>query len=380
MQLDIRSQLVHGAGPASTTGSISTPIYQTATFQHPGLQQTTGYDYSRTLNPTRERLEQSYAQLEGGCDATAYASGMAAISAIFELFVSGDHILVCEDLYGGSFRFFQSISAKRGISFSFVDFTDLNAVQASFLAETRAVFFETPTNPMMKVIDIAAICQLATDNQAIAIVDNTFLTPYLQRPHQLGAELVVSSATKFLAGHNDTLCGLVSAKSQPFAEKLRFIQNTIGAVAAPFDSWLVLRGLKTLAVRLQTQQENSLAIAQWLAQHHQIERVIYPGLPTNPYYSLMKQQADGFGAMISFEVKDKSLVAKLLNSLSMIAYAESLGGVESLITYPILQTHADMPVQLLKKLAISDTLLRLSVGIESVGDLIHDLETALSIK
>jgi cystathionine gamma-synthase len=377
--MNINTKLVHGSDvPNSTTGSISIPIYQNATFKHPGINQSTGYDYSRTLNPTREKLEKTYSILESAHSAFAFSTGMAAISAIMEIFSCGDHFIVCDDIYGGTYRLFEDYSKKRNMSFSFIDTTSLQTVRATIQKNTKAIFYETPTNPMMKISDIQGISDICKSHGLLSIVDNTFLTPYFQRPIELGADLVISSATKYLGGHNDTLGGLVAVANVELAEQIKFIQNNSGAVLSPFDSWLIIRGIKTLSVRMDRQEQNAGKIAQWLTEQANITKVYYPGLPTHQGHDINKLQSGGFGSMISFEVKEKLLVEKILSKVKVISFAESLGGVESLITYPIVQTHCPIPQAILDKLGVNDRLMRMSVGIESLEDLIKDLNQAIN--
>lgn len=358
------------------TGAVTVPIYQTATFRHPGLGQSTGYDYSRSGNPTRQSLEEGIARLDGGSRGFAYASGMAAITNLLLLFQRGDHLIVTEDLYGGTYRLFEQIFQQYGLEFTYVDTTDHEAVQASLKSNTRGLFVESLTNPMLKVADIEALSRLCKERQLLFIVDNTFLTPYLLRPLEMGADITVYSASKYLAGHNDTVAGLVVAKDQRLAERIYFLQNSIGAVLGPQDSWLVIRGMKTLGVRMDRQQDNALALAFWLDRHPQVARVHYPGLAGHAGHDLLKSQSKGFGAMIAFEVTEPALVEKLLLNTRLISFAESLGGVETLITFPELQTHADIQPEIRARLGINNVLLRLSVGIEDVNDLIADLEQA----
>ncbi|ACD96776.1 trans-sulfuration enzyme family protein [Trichlorobacter lovleyi] len=359
------------------TGSVAIPIYQTATFRHPGLGQSTGFDYTRSGNPTRQALEDGIARLDGGVRGFAYATGMAAITGLLMLFKAGDHIVVTEDLYGGTCRLFNQVFNQFGLSFSYVDTTDLAAVEAAIRPETRALFVETLTNPLLKFADLPALAELSRRRGLLLIADNTFLTPYLMRPLELGADITVYSATKYLAGHNDTLGGLVVTNRPELAERIYFYQNSVGAVLAPQDSWLIIRGMKTLGVRLDRHQENALRIATWLEQHPRISKVHYPGLPQHPDHALMKRQARGFGAMIAFEVDKHALVEQVLLKTGLISFAESLGGVESLITFPEVQTHADIPAELRARLGINNVLLRLSVGIEDADDLIEDLRQAL---
>lgn len=324
------------------TGAVTVPIYQTATFRHPGLGQSTGYDYSRSGNPTRQALEEGIARLDGGARGFAYASGMAAIANLLLLFKSGDHLVVTEDLYGGTCRLFDQILVQYGLSFTYVDTSDPEAVRDAIRPETRALFVESLTNPLLKVADIAALSTLCRERGLLCIVDNTFLTPYLLRPLDLGADITVYSGTKYLSGHNDTVSGLVVVKEPALAERVYFLQNSVGAVLGPQDAWLTIRGMKTLSVRLDRQQENAGRIAEWLARHPRVPRVFYPGLPGHPGHELLARQARGFGAMIAFEVDDKALVERLLLKTELISFAESLGGVETLITFPQVQTHADL--------------------------------------
>lgn len=359
------------------TGSVAIPIYQTATFRHPGLGQSTGFDYTRSGNPTRQALEDGIARLDGGVRGFAYATGMAAITNLLLLFKAGDHIVVTEDLYGGTCRLFNQVFNQFGLSFSYVDTTDLAAVEAAIRPETRALFVETLTNPLLKFADLPTLAALSRRRGLLLIADNTFLTPYLLRPLELGADITVYSATKYLAGHNDTLGGLVVTNRPELAERIYFYQNSVGAVLAPQDSWLTIRGMKTLGIRLDRHQENALKIATWLERHPRISKVHYPGLPQHPDHALMKRQARGFGAMIAFEVDKHALVEQVLLKTRLISFAESLGGVESLITFPEVQTHADIPPELRARLGINNVLLRLSVGIEDADDLIADLNQAL---
>ena len=381
MSLSIESRCIHleGDDPAARYGAISFPIYQTATFAHPALGESTGYDYSRVQNPTRQQLEKTVAALEQGTDTVAFSTGMAAILAVMELFAPGDHIVTEADLYGGTPRMFHTVSEPRGITFTTVNFSDGTAqVAAAIRPETKALYIETPTNPMMRVTDIRKAAELAHAHGALLIVDNTFLSPYLQNPLTLGADIVVHSGTKYLSGHNDTLAGFAVVKDAALAARLREISKTIGANLAPFDAWLLLRGIQTLAVRMDRAEENAMTLAQWLKTRPEVTRVIYPGLPEHPGHALMKQQARGFGAMLTFEVRDKREVPVLLKAVRLIRFAESLGGTESLLTYPITQTHADVPPEVLAANGLTDRILRLSVGIENINDLRTDLEQAFA--
>ena len=375
---NISTKVVHGFKCYdSHTGAVSFPIYQSATFRHPGLYQTTGYDYSRLQNPTREELENTIANLENGKFGFAFSSGMAAISTILTLFSPGDHIIVSDDLYGGTYRLFEEIYRKYGLEFSYVDTSNIYDTEKAVKDNSKAFFVETPSNPMMKVADLRKISEIARSKEMLLIVDNTFLTPYFQRPLELGADIVVHSGTKYLGGHNDTLAGLIVVNDDELSERLKLVQKSEGAVLSPFDSWLVLRGIKTLGVRLEKQQENAMKIAKWLCNNKNVTKVNYVGLPDHEGYSISKSQASGFGAMISFNVKDKLIVERVLEKVQLVIFAESLGGVESLITYPAVQTHSAIPEEMRQMIGVTDTLLRLSVGIEDAEDIIADLEQAL---
>ncbi len=360
-------------GCSNHYGSISYPIYQTATYAHPGVGRSTGYDYSRLQNPTREQLEKVVAALENGTDAFAFSSGMAAIALLMELFRPGDHLIVDADLYGGSIRLFQNVSEKNGVTFSSIDCCKED-VEQYINANTKAVYIETPTNPMMNVTDIAALSAIAKRHGLLLIVDNTFLSPYFQNPLDLGADIVVHSGTKYLGGHNDTLAGFLVTNRKDIGEKIAFLIKTTGAGLAPFDSWLLLRGVKTLGVRMEKAQANAIAIADWLKKQKAVTKVIYPGLPEHPGYAIMKRQARGFGAMLTFQLESKAFALVILEKVRMIKFAESLGGVETLITYPTTQTHADVPEEIREKNGITETTLRLSVGIENIKDLLFELD------
>ncbi len=377
-RLNIETRVVHGGKCYEPqTGAVSFPIYQSATFRHPGLNQTTGYDYSRLQNPTREEVENTLACLENGSYAFAFSSGMAAVSTILCLFTPGQHIVVSDDLYGGTYRLFEEIYKKFGMEFSYVDTSEIKEIEASLKENTAAIYIETPSNPTMKVADIKLIAELAKKHDILTIVDNTFLTPLFQKPLDIGADIVVHSGTKYLGGHNDTLAGFIVVNDLSLADRLKLIQKSEGAVLSPFDSWLILRGIKTLSVRLLKQQENAAAIAQWLKNNEKIEKVYYVGLPEHEGYEINKKQAEGFGAMLSFTVKDEALVERILERLELVMFAESLGGVETLITYPIVQTHSAIPKELRDRIGVNEKLLRLSVGIENAEDIIKDLEQAI---
>jgi cystathionine beta-lyase/cystathionine gamma-synthase len=367
-----------GVGWDTFTGAVTLPIYQTATFRHPGLGKSTGYDYSRSRNPTRQVLEDAIALLEGASRGFAYSSGMAAITSLLLLFKAGDHIVVTEDLYGGTYRLFEQCFSRFGLSFSYIDTTDLEAVEKAIRPETRALFIESLTNPLLKVSDIAGLSALGRRHGILTVVDNTFLTPFLLRPLELGADVTMYSGTKYLAGHNDTICGLLAVKEPALAEKVGFHQNAAGAVLGPQDSWLTIRGMKTLSVRLERQEQNAGRIARWLTRHPKVRKVYYPGLADHPGHALAIRQGRGFGAMISFEVADPLLVEPFLSRIKLISFAESLGGVESLITFPAVQTHSDIDQKTRDRLGITSVLLRLSVGIEDAEDLTADLESALA--
>lgn len=376
--MDFTTLCIHGNNEKyDKTGAVSVPIFQTATFAHPAVGQSTGYDYSRMQNPTRQHLEKTVAQLENGKEAMAFSTGMAAIAALMELFSPGDHIIASDDLYGGTYRLFFSISKKNGIAFDLVNTSDISQIAKRIKPQTKAIFIETPTNPMMQVTDIAAVSRLAKQRNLLLVVDNTFLTPYLQQPLRLGADIVIHSGTKYLGGHNDTLAGFLIVANPELAEQLRYIYKTTGACLSPFDSWLLIRGIKTLAVRMDKQQENAGKIATWLCKQKKVKAVHYIGLASHPGYEISKRQASGFGSMISFELDSEITATRVLERVSLIQFAESLGGVETLITYPMLQTHADVPADEREAKGINSRLLRLSVGLECVDDLIADIEYAL---
>ncbi len=357
------------------TGAISFPIYQTATFEHPQVGQSTGFDYSRLQNPTRQQLEKVVASLEKGIDALAFSSGMAAITAFMEIFKPGDHLITDADLYGGSIRLFNNISEKNGLTFSHIN-CSREDVESYVNENTKAIFIETPTNPMMNVVDIKKMAEIAKRHKLILIVDNTFLSPYFQNPLELGADVVIHSGTKFLGGHNDTLAGFVVTNSQEISDKMRFIIKTVGSGLAPFDSWLILRGIKTLPLRMEKAQENAQAIVEYLLSEPKVKKVYYPGIEGSAGYEICKRQARGFGSMITFEVENKELAHHILKNTKLIPFAESLGGTETLLTYPMTQTHADVPQEVRIANGITDSVLRLSAGIEDKADLIADLKQA----
>lgn len=354
-------------------GAISYPIYQTATYAHAGVGKSTGYDYSRLQNPTKEHPEKVVASLENGISAFAFSSGMAAISLLMELFNPSDHIIADSDLYGGSIRLFRNVSEKNGIKFSNIDCCREN-IENFITSDTKAVYIETPTNPMMNVTDISAVAEITRKYNLLLIVDNTFMSPYFQNPIDLGADIVVHSGTKYLSGHNDTLAGFLVTNRTDISEKFAFLIKTTGAGLAPFDSWLILRGIKTLGIRMEKSQENAVKIADWLKEQKSVTKVIYPGLPEHSGYEIMKKQARGFGTMLTVQLESKEFAISILEKVRMIKFAESLGGVETLITYPTTQTHADVPQEIREKNGITESTLRLSVGIENADDLIYELE------
>lgn len=367
-----------GQEPDPSTGAIMTPVYQTSTYvqSSPGHHQ--GYEYSRTHNPTRNAMEDCLASLEGGKHGVSFASGCAATSTIMHLLESGVHVVSGDDVYGGTYRLFTKVFRQMGIGFSFVDMTDINAFEKSLTPSTKLVWLESPTNPMLKISDIAAICEIAHERGVPVVVDNTFMSPYFQCPLELGADMVVHSTTKFINGHSDVVGGVVVTNDDGIAEQLRFLQNSMGAVPAPMDCWLVMRGVKTLAVRMRQHEENAKALASFLDDHPKVGSVIYPGLESHPQHELAREQMSGFGGMITFELTGGLEAARqMLESVDVFSLAESLGGVESLIEHPAIMTHASVPPEVRAELGISDGLVRLSVGIEDSDDLIADMEQAL---
>jgi cystathionine beta-lyase/cystathionine gamma-synthase len=367
-----------GQEPDPSTGAITTPIYQTSTYVQEALGRHKGYEYARTQNPTRSALEHNLAAIEGGRAAFAFASGMSATSAIAARLSSGDHVVVTDNTYGGTFRLFDKVLTRYGIRFTFVDTSDLAATARAFTPETRLVFVETPTNPVLRLTDIAAVAELAHARGALLAVDNTFASPCLQRPLALGADLVMHSATKYLNGHSDSVGGVVIAMRDEDIEWLGFIQNSAGAILSPFDSWLVLRGTKTLPLRMVQHSANGLAIAQYLEAHPKVTRTIYPGLPSHPQYDLARRQMpNGCGGMLSFELASFEDARRVLNRFRLMALAESLGGVETLVCHPASMTHASVPADRRAAIGLSDSLIRISAGIEDAADLIDDLAQAL---
>ena len=368
-----------GQSPDPSTGAIMPPIYATSTYvqKSPGVHQ--GFEYSRSQNPTRHAFERCLADLESGSHGFAFASGMAAIATILELIDSGSHVLAMDDLYGGSFRLFDLVRQRSaGLSFTFADLSDTAALETQIRPETRMIWIESPSNPMLKLVDLAETARVAKARSLLLVVDNTFASPYLQRPLEVGADIVMHSATKYLNGHSDIVGGGVVVDDDLLADRIGYLQNAVGAIAGPFDSFLALRGLKTLALRMQRHCENAHKIAAWLEQHSSVERVLYPGLASHPQHELAARQMSGFGGMITFFIQGGLDAARqFLERCELFALAESLGGVESLVEHPALMTHASVPPEKRKSLGISETLIRLSVGIEDVEDLIADLAYAL---
>jgi cystathionine gamma-lyase len=368
-----------GQEPDPTTGAVAVPIYQTSTYAQDAVGKHRGYEYSRTGNPTRAALETCIAALEGGAHGLAFASGMAGEAAVMQLLKPGDHTVAVDDLYGGTYRLFRRVLEPMGLSFSFVDGSDLTAVEKSLTDRTRMVWVESPTNPLLKLVDIEAVSKLAHARQALLVVDNTFMSPYFQRPLSLGADIVVHSATKYLGGHSDVIGGTLVVNRDDLFERLAFLQNAVGGVPGPMDAWLVLRGIKTLAVRMREHDHNARLVAAFLVDHPKVARVFYPGLPNHPQRDLARRQMSGFGGMISFEVKGGLEPARrVVERTRLFTLAESLGGVESLIELPAAMTHASIPAETRRAHGVADGLVRVSVGIEDAADLISDLDRALA--
>ena len=378
-QMKIATKVVRsGQSPDPSTGAITTPIYQTSTYVLEAVGKDKGFDYSRCNTPTKKVLEKLLAELESGKEATAFSSGLAAVDALMHTLEKGDHVLAFDDLYGGTNRIFKQIFSKNGIEFDFIDMSEEKDIRHHLKENTKMVFVETPTNPMLKMVDIKMVSRMIAGKNIKLVVDNTFMTPYFQRPLEIGADIVVHSLTKFLSGHNDVIGGAVIANDDKVNEDMKYMVKTIGATLGPLDSWLTIRGIKTLVLRMKCIDENSIKIARLLDEHPRVKSVIYPGLPSHPQYELAKRQMSGFGGMITFELKGGyDAVVKCVESLRIWSFAESLGGVESLITHPVSMTHASLSEEERKKLGISDGLLRLSIGIEDVDDLLEDLEQAI---
>lgn len=373
-----KTKMIHGGVFGDEhTGAVSTPIYQVSTYKQEGVGKHKGYEYSRTGNPTRFALEELINDLEGGKRGFAFGSGMAAISSVMMLFNTGDHVIFTDDVYGGTYRVVTKVLNRLGLESTFVDTSDLNNIKAAMRENTKAVFVETPTNPLLKVTDIQAVAEFSKENDLMFIVDNTFNTPYWQNPLQLGADIVVHSATKYLGGHSDVVAGLVAVNSEELAEELHFIQNSVGAILGPQDSWILIRGIKTLGIRMEEHEKNTKAIIDFLKEHPAVEKVFYPGLESHSGYEVASKQARGFGGMVSFDVGSEENAEKLLTNTKYFTLAESLGAVESLISVPAKMTHASIPKERRAELGITDGLVRISVGLEDKEDLIEDLNNAL---
>jgi cystathionine beta-lyase len=379
MSRNINTALIHGGiSMDERTGAVNVPIYQTSTFKQDGLGKMRGYEYARTGNPTREALEALIAELEGGVAGFAYASGMAATTAVLSLFEQGSRVLISSNVYGGTFRVLDKVFNNFGITYTISDTENPAAFEADITPDVKAVLLESPANPLMTVTDIRAISEIAHKHGLLVIVDNTFMTPYLQRPIELGADIVTHSATKYLGGHSDTVAGLAVVNSKELADKMAFIQNATGGVLPPFDSFLIIRGIKTLGVRMDRHTENALTVAKFLKAHKAVKNVYYPGLESDKGYEVNKSQAKNGGAMISFELRENYDIRVFFESLELVMLAESLGGVESLVCHPATMTHASIPADIRKKVGITDGLIRLSTGIEDVNDIIADLDQAIA--
>ncbi len=376
---NIESALIHGGIYGDEhTGAVNVPIYQTSTYEQPELGKHKGWEYSRTGNPTRAALEALIAELEKGKAGFAFASGMAAITAVLSLFESGDKIIISSNVYGGTFRVLDKVFKNFGITYAIEDTTDLQGLDSKITPDVKAILVESPANPLLTVTDLSGVAKIAKKHGILSIVDNTFMTPYLQRPIELGADIVIHSATKYLGGHSDLVAGLVVVHDEALAERIAFIQNSTGGVLAPFDSFLLIRGIKTLGVRLDRHVDNAEKAALHLKNHKAVKRVYYPGLPDAQGYEINRRQAKNGGAMISFELYENYNIAKFFRSLKLIALAESLGGVESLVCHPASMTHASIPYEIRQKVGITDGLIRLSIGIENIEDLLIDLDQAIA--
>ena len=375
----IESAMIHGGIYGDkNTGAVNTPIYQTSTYEQKGLGDNTGWEYSRTGNPTRAALEALIAELESGTAGFAFGSGMAAITAVLSLFKSGDKVIISSNVYGGTFRVLDKVFNNFGLKYNIVDTSDIEYLKNSITDDVKGILIESPANPLLTITDIDAVSAIAKDHGILSIVDNTFMTPYLQRPIELGADIVIHSATKYLGGHSDLVAGLVVVNDQELAERIAFIQNATGGILGPFDSFLLIRGIKTLGVRLDRHVENAEAAAKYLQSHRAVKKVYYPGLPGAQGYEINRRQAKNGGAMISLELYENYDIRKFFKSLKLIALAESLGGVESLVCHPATMTHASIPQEIREKVGITDGLIRLSIGIENINDLIADLDQAIA--
>ncbi|WP_086348839.1 cystathionine gamma-synthase [Candidatus Enterococcus clewellii] len=375
--MHINTKLIHGGiSEDQTTGAVSVPIYQTSTYKQNGVGQPKEYEYSRSGNPTRHALEELIADLEGGVQGFAFGSGLAGIHAVLSLFEPGDHLLMGDDVYGGTFRIFEKVFVKNGLEYTIIDTSDLTTIEKNIRPNTKGLYIESPSNPLLKITDIKSAATLAKKNNLIVMVDNTFATPYFQQPLALGADIVIHSGTKYLGGHSDVVSGLVTTNNSQLAQELAFLQNAIGAVLGPQDSWLMQRGIKTLGVRMEEHQRNALAIAEFLENQTAVASVYYPGLVSNKGYKLAKEQMSGFSGMVSFELKDESAAIAFVEALQLFTLAESLGGVESLVEVPAVMTHASIPKDKREAAGIKDGLIRLSVGLEYVEDLLADIKQA----
>ena len=375
---NLKTKVIHGGiATDSTTGAVSVPIYQTSTYQQDALGQPKAYEYSRSGNPTRHALERLIADLEGGIQGFAFGSGLAGIHAVLSMFSAGDHIILADDVYGGTSRLMDKVMTKVGLTYDLIDLSDLEAFSNAFTPQTKAVYFETPSNPLLKILDIATISKIAKAHHALTLVDNTFATPYLQQPLLLGADVVLHSATKYLGGHSDVVAGLVTTHSQELAQQIGFLQNSIGAVLGPQDSWLVQRGIKTLALRMDAHSANAFKIASYLEENLAVAKVYYPGLDQHLGHAIAQKQMRDFGGMVSFELVNEAGVKRFVEKLKYFTLAESLGGVESLVEVPAIMTHASIPKEIRETIGIKDGLIRLSVGVEDIADLLEDLQQAL---
>lgn len=367
------TKLIHNGNEIDRhTGALSIPIYQASTYHQEDISKTQEFDYSRSGNPTRQALENTIAILEGGNRGFAFASGMAATSSVLSLFAAGDHLLICEDVYGGTFRVASTLFRRFNVDSTFFNAADLDSIRTAIQPNTRALFLETPSNPLMKITDLKAAIAIAREYDLLVIVDNTFMSPYLQRPLELGADIVIHSATKFIGGHSDVIAGLVAVKDEELGARIYAVQNGFGAVLGPLDSWLLLRGLKTLKVRMDYQQQNAQKLAQWLAQQPEVEKVYYPGLEAHPGYQIHLSQADGPGAVLSFKARSTELARNFMRNITLAAVAVSLGGVETIVSYPVTMSHASMPIAERLRLGITENLIRISAGLEDGDDLIAD--------
>lgn len=375
------TSLIHNGNEVDKeTGALSIPIYQTSTYHQADIDSPGEYDYSRSGNPTRKALENTIAKLEGGCRGFAFASGMAATSSVLSIFSTGDHIIVCEDVYGGTYRICSTLFKRFGVEVTFVDAGDLNNIRENIRSNTKAVYLETPSNPLLKITDLKGAVKIAKESGLLVLADNTFMSPYLQKPIELGADIVIHSATKFIGGHSDVIGGLVVVGDELLAKRVYAVQNGFGAVLGPQDSWLLLRGLKTLKVRLDFQQKNSLQLAKWLAGHNYVSDVYYPGLENHPGREIHYSQADGAGAVMSFKAVTDDVAKHFMKTVKLAAVAVSLGGVETIVSYPVKMSHASIPKVERERLGITDNLIRISVGLEEIDDMIEDFDKALSGK